>query len=1278
MIIKCKMCGGDLHPAENATTCECEYCGSVQTIPKLDNERRANLYDRANHFRRSNDYDKAMGIFEQILQDDRTDAEAYWSLVLCRYGIEYVEDPATHKRVPTVNRVQFTSILADEDYKSALEYADAVQRGIYEQEAKTIDALQKGILEISKKEKPFDVFICYKETDAEGRRTPDSVLANDLYHQLTREGFKVFFSRITLEDKLGQQYEPYIFAALNSAKVMVVLGTKPEYFSAVWVKNEWSRYLALMAHDRKRLLIPCYRDMDPYDLPEELSALQSQDMSKIGFMQDLLRGVQKVMNADNQAEASGAVRKVVQTVAGGMTPGINSLMERTYLFMEDSDFDSAEEYINRVLDIDPKYAPAYAAKVCVAFRIRKESGLADVPFLYEDNSDWQKALRFADSKQRAIYAGYIEKVKPRVAAQIRDYAFDCAVEMAVNPKANREQLERELANYKTSCQCSNGCRANGSRRRDSQQNSSIFQKAVSRGEPGDVSEQQLKTAAGMFAAIGDSEGSACAQNCRALAEQARQKAIYENASRRRAKIGMPDLTDAADLEACAKQFGQIPGYKDAKQRAEQCLQDAENARETVYNDAVEAMQEAEKGNFSFKWKKAIGMLGREGLNGYRDVEELRKQAEQRRKECENAEEKERQAKERRKKTLTIAAVVVVMIACAIAWCIPNVIIPNNKYQQAVALREAGQYDDAIAAFAELGDYSDANEQIAETWYQKALISRENGMYEYAYTIFSSLGDYSDAAQQLSETKYQQAVSLREAGEYESAIAVFASLNNYRDAETQIEEMKQEKYQQAVALRENGQYEDAIAAFAELENYSDAATQITETKYQLAMSLREIGKYDEAIAMFGELGDYRNVTAQIMKTKYQKAVVLRENGQYDDAIAVFTELHDYSDAKVQISETKYQQAVSLREAGNYESAIPIFESINDYCDAETQIEEMKQEKYQQAVTLRVNGQYEEAIAAFKALGKYSDAKAQITETQYQRAVALRENGQYEEAIAAFMVLGKYSDAKAQITETKYQQATNLKDSGKYDEAYAIYVTLTGYKDVDKMLAEDANMIAAAVAAREVKFSVGNYVTFGEYPQTAFGRDMTSIEWLVLARDGNRALLISRYGLDAQPYNTKKTAVTWANCTLRTWLNGTFYKKAFSNAEQAAILTTNVDNSKNQCYSRYSTSGGNNTQDKVFLLSYAEAKKYLGATDGYIGGVKACVAPTAYAAVQGAERYLAKTADGINAGNWWLRSPGASRDEAMYVNAGGHLLPRSVDDDSVSVRPALWVNLESGIF
>ena len=268
---KCKMCGGTLEIQSGSTVAECEYCGAKQTLPKLDDEKRANLYDRANHFRRSNEFDKASAIYEQILAEDNTDAEAYWSLVLCRYGIEYVEDPLSHRRVPTVHRAQFTSIFDDDNYKSALKNSDTYQRVIYEEEAKAINEIQKGILAISQKEEPFDVFICYKETDDSGKRTHDSVLAQDLYYQLKQEGFKVFFSRITLEDKLGSAYEPYIFAALNSAKVMVVLGTKPEYFNAVWVKNEWSRFLSLIKKGEKKMLIPAYKDMDPYNLPKEFS-----------------------------------------------------------------------------------------------------------------------------------------------------------------------------------------------------------------------------------------------------------------------------------------------------------------------------------------------------------------------------------------------------------------------------------------------------------------------------------------------------------------------------------------------------------------------------------------------------------------------------------------------------------------------------------------------------------------------------------------------------------------------------------------------------------------------------------------------------------------------------------------------------------------------------------------------------------------------------------------------------------------------------------------------
>lgn len=299
-VLICKMCGGDLEIKEGMTTARCPYCGTNQTVPKLDDEKRLKLYDRANHFRRSNDYDKAMAIYEQILDEDQTDSEAYWSVVLCRYGIEYVEDLATHRRIPTVNRTQYTSILSDEDYKAALHYADVVQAKLYEQEAEAIYTIQKGILQVSQKEDAYDIFICYKETDDAGERTKDSVLADEIYCQLVKEGYRVFFARITLQDKLGSAYEPYIFAALHSAKIMIVVGTTPENLQAVWVRNEWIRYLTLIRQGEKKVLIPAYLDMDPYDLPTEFSHLQALNMSKLGCMQDLLHGVRKILGENTE------------------------------------------------------------------------------------------------------------------------------------------------------------------------------------------------------------------------------------------------------------------------------------------------------------------------------------------------------------------------------------------------------------------------------------------------------------------------------------------------------------------------------------------------------------------------------------------------------------------------------------------------------------------------------------------------------------------------------------------------------------------------------------------------------------------------------------------------------------------------------------------------------------------------------------------------------------------------------------------------------------------
>ena len=647
-IFKCKMCGGTIEYNPGDTIGVCDSCGTKQTLPRLDSDRKANLYDRANHFRRNNEFDKAMGIYESILNEDPTDAEAYWSLVLCRYGIEYVEDPATHRRLPTVNRTQFTSVFDDEDYKAAIQNADALQRVLYEDEAKAINDIQKGILEISAKEAPFDVFICYKETDQNGRRTPDSVLATDLYHQLTQEGFKVFFSRITLEDKLGTAYEPYIFAALNSARAMVVLGTKPEYFNAVWVKNEWSRYLARIKAGAKKTLIPAYRDMDPYDLPEEFSHLQAQDMSKLGFMQDLIRGIKKIVRTD---EPKPVVKETVVAPAAAATA---PLLRRAFMFLEDRDWDSADEYCEKVLDQEPENAKAYLGKLMAELRVSKREALQDCAEPFDGRNNYKKALRFGDEALKQELTGAVAFINDR------------------NENARKE---------------------------------GVYQKALQW-----MKQQKHTDAKGLFDSIPDyRDAAAQSEVCVQRAEIVRKNGIYAQACTRMKKDTIDDLTQAAKL------FKTIPGWMDADENVALC-------RKRV--SEIEAHREAER------------------LEAERRAEEKRVAEEKRRK---------------KKKTtgLIVALLAVAGAAAFFVWT--KVIQPKQQYDKAIELYEAGQYEQAIAAFEALDGYKDSaaqieayNTAIKDQAYDAAMALYEADRYAEAAVAFGRAGNYKDARERSME------------------------------------------------------------------------------------------------------------------------------------------------------------------------------------------------------------------------------------------------------------------------------------------------------------------------------------------------------------------------------------------------------------------------------------------------------------------------------------------------------------------------------------------------
>jgi uncharacterized repeat protein (TIGR02543 family) len=427
---KCKICGGNLEIEQGERVSTCQSCGSTHSLPNIENDKVRNLFERANQLRLNHEFDKAMGVYETIVTENPTDPETYWSLVLCRYGVEYVEDPKTNKRMITTHRTLPQSVLRDADYQQAIKIASSETKRFYQEEAIQIDRIQKGILSISNQEDPYDIFICYKETDDKGKRTIDSVLGQKLYEELIEEGFKVFFAKITLEDKLGQEYEPYIYSALTTSKVMLVLGTQAQYFEAPWVRNEWSRFLTMMKAEKKKTLIPLYRDMDAYGLPEEFRIFQSQDLNKVGATQDLIRGLKKLIPLEKQ-NVSIPQKESLEP----KDRNVSTKIKRALIALEDADFTAATNFAEEALDLDPELAEAYLVKWLAELEVKSIDDLFEIndaseiqdyqnnPQEYkeyleglidEDNAYYQKVKKFGKKTILPLIEASIQKNKLKI------------------------------------------------------------------------------------------------------------------------------------------------------------------------------------------------------------------------------------------------------------------------------------------------------------------------------------------------------------------------------------------------------------------------------------------------------------------------------------------------------------------------------------------------------------------------------------------------------------------------------------------------------------------------------------------------------------------------------------------------------------------------------------------------------------------------------------------------------------------------------------------------
>ena len=189
---------------------------------------------------------------------------------------------------------------------------------------------------------------------------------------------------------------------------MLVIGTDKDYFNAVWVKNEWARFLDLMKKDKSKMIIPCYRDMDAYDLPDELSMFQSQDMSKIGFIQDLIRGIEKVLKKEKPQPSV--------TVVNNTAEAFNSevILKRAFMLLEDAEWQKADELLERILNQNPECAEAYLGKLMIDLKVNKRENLATLDKLFEDNNNYQKIMRYCDDALRDEMKSYATLVTENV------------------------------------------------------------------------------------------------------------------------------------------------------------------------------------------------------------------------------------------------------------------------------------------------------------------------------------------------------------------------------------------------------------------------------------------------------------------------------------------------------------------------------------------------------------------------------------------------------------------------------------------------------------------------------------------------------------------------------------------------------------------------------------------------------------------------------------------------------------------------------------------------
>lgn len=399
------------------------------------NDEIQNLYELAEAKQRTGEFDDAEKYYRDVQVHGGHDCEVHWRIVLCRYGVEYVYSADSGEYLPTIGHLRTESILEDPDYKAAVEYASNDElRSFYRTRAKQIDDILQQYAQI-KKSNTYDVFISVKQVNGNGSHTVDSDKAIQLYHMLSSWGLKVFNSNVSLPNYAGEAYEPRIIAALMSAKVMIVVGTKADHIMSPWVRSEWRRFHWLAKQDKSRKLLIYLSRMSIKSLPNELSYLES-----------IVEGPQ---SSEHLRRALGEVfPKLRETHPTKETPvstsekiNLQAALNSVKVDLQYAQWSSAETQLKQIREHAPYNSTASLYALMAERKVCREEDLGELYEPLTDSIHFARALEFASESEKERLLALNQRVLEHIEA-LANYVGNS------DDTANQYQLtQREPNNF---------------------------------------------------------------------------------------------------------------------------------------------------------------------------------------------------------------------------------------------------------------------------------------------------------------------------------------------------------------------------------------------------------------------------------------------------------------------------------------------------------------------------------------------------------------------------------------------------------------------------------------------------------------------------------------------------------------------------------------------------------------------------------------------------------------------------------------------------------------